>query len=104
MARDADGIVGLTTSGPARDDEAPTEHELYAINVLARAHGTGLGAALLEQAVGDRAAYLWVLDGNARAAAFYRRHGFADDGGRKPEPDTGLVELRMSRGPVGGRA
>ena len=101
VARDADGIVGLTTSGPGRDVEAPTEHELYAINVLARAHGTGLGAALLEHAVGDRAAYLWVLDGNARAAAFYRGHGFADDGGRKPEPNTGLVEIRMSRGPVG---
>ncbi len=51
----------------------------------------------MEQAIGDRAAYLWVLDGNARATAFYRRHGFADDGGRKPEPGTGLTEIRMTR-------
>jgi ribosomal protein S18 acetylase RimI-like enzyme len=101
VARDEAGIVGITTSGPARDEDAPVELELYAINVLARAHGTGVGRALLEHAVGDRAAYLWVLEDNGRATAFYRRHGFADDGGRKPEPDTGLLEIRMSRGPVG---
>ena len=98
LARDEHGVVGITTSGPARDEDAPTRHELYAINVLARGHGTGVGNALLEHAVGDRASYLWVLEGNGRAAAFYRRHGFADDGGRKPEPDTGLLEVRMSRG------
>ncbi len=99
-ARDEHGVVGITSSGPARDADAPPPHELYAINVLARGHGTGIANALLEHAVGDRAAYLWVLEGNARATAFYRRHGFADDGGRKPEPDSGLLEIRMSRGPV----
>lgn len=98
LARDDDGIVGMTTSGPARDADAPVAFELYAINVLRRAHGTGLADALMEHAVGDRAAYLWVLDGNARAIAFYRRHGFTDEGGRKPEPDTGVVEIRMARG------
>ncbi len=39
-----------------------------------------------------------MLEGNDRAQAFYRRHGFADDGGRKPEPETGVVEVRMLRG------
>jgi ribosomal protein S18 acetylase RimI-like enzyme len=98
LARDEDGIVGMTTSGPARDDDAPTPLELYAINVLRRAHGTGLADDLMTYVVGDRPAYLWVLEGNDRAIGFYRRHGFADDGGRKPEPDTGAVEARMSRG------
>lgn len=100
LARDDDGIVGMSTSGPARDDDPPAPWELYAINVLRRAHGTGLADDLMAHVVGDRAAYLWVLDGNDRALAFYRRHGFADDGGRKPEPDTGVVEIRMSRGHV----
>jgi ribosomal protein S18 acetylase RimI-like enzyme len=100
LARDDDGIVGMSTSGPARDDDPPAPLELYAINVLRRAHGTGLADDLMAHVVGDRAAYLWVLDGNDRALAFYRRHGFADDGGRKPEPDTGVVEIRMSRGHV----
>ena len=98
LARDEDGIVGLTTSGPARDDDRPAALELYAINVLRRAHGTGLADDLMTHAIGDRAAYLWVLEGNDRAQAFYRRHGFVDDGGRKPEPETGVVEVRMLRG------
>jgi ribosomal protein S18 acetylase RimI-like enzyme len=97
LARDERGIVGIATSGPGRDQDPPTPLELYAINVLARGHGTGVADGLLAHAIGDRAAYLWVLDGNDRAIAFYRRHGFGDEGGRKPEPDTGEVELRMSR-------
>jgi ribosomal protein S18 acetylase RimI-like enzyme len=97
LARDEDGIVGMVTSGPARDEDAPVDLELYAINVLRRAHGTGLADDLMAHAIGDRPAYLWVLEGNDRAIAFYRRHGFADEGGRKPEPDTCAVELRMAR-------
>jgi ribosomal protein S18 acetylase RimI-like enzyme len=98
LVRDAVGIVALTASGPGRDPDRPVPFELYAINVLARAHGSGVADALLDRVIGDRPAYLWVLDGNDRAQSFYRRHGFADDGGRKPEPATGVVELRMSRG------
>jgi ribosomal protein S18 acetylase RimI-like enzyme len=52
----------------------------------------------MAHAIGDRPAYLWVLEGNDRAVAFYRRHGFTEDGGRKLEPDTGLVEIRMASG------
>jgi ribosomal protein S18 acetylase RimI-like enzyme len=97
LARDDAGIVAMVTSGPARDEDPPVEHELYAINLLRRVHGTGLADELMAAAVGDRAAYLWVLEGNERAIAFYRRHGFADDGGRKPDPATGVAEIRMSR-------
>jgi GNAT superfamily N-acetyltransferase len=100
LTRDEHGIVGITSSGPARDEDAPTPLELYAINVLERGHGTGAAGALLARAIGDAAAFLWVLEENDRARAFYRRHGFADDGGRKPEPDTGAGEVRMSRGHV----
>jgi ribosomal protein S18 acetylase RimI-like enzyme len=98
VARDEEGIVGMVTSGPSRDDDPPVDLELYAINVLRRAHGTGLADELMARAVGDRPAYLWVLEGNDRAIAFYHRHGFIDEGGRKPEPDTGTVEIRMARG------
>lgn len=100
LARDEHGIVGIATSGPARDEDPPVSFELYAINVLARGHGTGLADALLAHAIGDRAAYLWVLEDNQRARAFYRRHGFDVDGGCKPEPDTGAVEVRMARDSV----
>jgi ribosomal protein S18 acetylase RimI-like enzyme len=97
VARDEEGIVGMAASGPGRDDDAPEDLELYAINVLRRAHGTGLADELIAHAIGDHPAYLWVLEGNDRAIAFYRRHGFSDEGGRKPEPDTGVVEIRMAR-------
>jgi ribosomal protein S18 acetylase RimI-like enzyme len=98
IARDEEGIVGMTTSGPPRDDDAPAALELYAINVLSRAHGTGLADELMGHVIGDRPAYLWVLDGNDRALAFYRKRGFVDEGGRKPEPETGVMEIRMARG------
>jgi ribosomal protein S18 acetylase RimI-like enzyme len=98
IARDEEGIVGMATSGPPRDDDAPTPLELYAINILRRAYGTGLADELMAHVIGDRPTYLWVLEGNDRAAAFYRKHGFTDEGGRKPEPDTGALEIRMARG------
>ncbi len=101
IARDEDGIVGMVTSGPPRDEDAPTPLELYAINLLDRTHGSGLADELMSRAVGDRAAYLWVLEGNDRAIAFYRRHGFVDEGGRKADPDTGVLEIRMARGHPG---
>jgi ribosomal protein S18 acetylase RimI-like enzyme len=100
IARDEQGIAGMATSGPPRDDDPPVSLELYAINVLRRAHGTGLADDLMARVIGDRAAYLWVLEGNDRAVAFYRKHGFADEGGRKPEPDTGAMEIRMARDDV----
>jgi ribosomal protein S18 acetylase RimI-like enzyme len=98
LARDDEGIAGMATSGPPRDEDPPAPLELYAINLLSRAHGTGLADDLMARAVGDRPTYLWVLEGNERALAFYRRHGFSDEGGRKPEPETGVVELRLARG------
>ncbi|MGI8522032.1 MAG: GNAT family N-acetyltransferase [Nocardioides sp.] len=97
VARDDGGMVGFISTGPARGDHPPTPSELWAINLLARAQGTGLADALLARGLGDRDAYLWVLQGNGRAQSFYRRHGFADDGGRAVHEPTGAAELRMVR-------
>ena len=58
-------------------------------------YGSGIGYALFEQAVGDRAAYLWVLAGNERAIAFYERQGFRLDG-TEDEQDKGM-HVRMVR-------
>jgi ribosomal protein S18 acetylase RimI-like enzyme len=57
-----------------------------------------LGQRLLDVAIGREAASLWVLEGNERAMAFYRRNGFTTDGARADEEFFGVPELRMVRG------
>jgi GNAT superfamily N-acetyltransferase len=94
-------LLGFSSTGGGRDpDEDLPPLELMALYVRASSYGTGVGHALLEAALGDSPAYLWVLDGNARAIGFYERHGFAFDGATQPD-DVGL-ERRMVRGPRSG--
>jgi GNAT superfamily N-acetyltransferase len=95
LAEDPDGLVGFSGSGPARDNDVDIDLELYALYVRASHYGTGVGYALLEQAIGDRAAYLWVLAGNDRAIRFYERQGFRLDG-TEDEHDEGR-HVRMVR-------
>lgn len=98
VAREAAGaIVGFSAFGPSRDDDPPTADELYAINLLAHVHGTGLADDLVARTIGDHACTLWVLVDNHRARRFYQRHGFIDEGGRKAHAATGTAELRMIR-------
>jgi GNAT superfamily N-acetyltransferase len=90
-------IVALGSAGPSRDEDAPTAWELFAINVLAAAHGTGLADLMMAELVGDRPTSLWVLDGNERARAFYARYGFVPDGATKEHEPSRRVELRLVR-------
>ncbi|WP_180923796.1 GNAT family N-acetyltransferase [Nocardioides marinisabuli] len=91
------GWSAFASALPARDDDpALPGLELTALYVRARCWGTGLGHRLLEAAVGDRAAYLWVLAGNERATGFYERHGFVLDGAVDDSDDHGR-HLRMVR-------
>lgn len=61
--------------------------ELKRIYSLSRFHGSGLGAALMQQALGaacgHRRLLLGVYARNERALAFYRKQGFADLGTRQ---------------------
>jgi len=95
VAEEEHGLVGFVSTGPARDNDMEELLELYALYVRATHWGTGLGFALFETAVGDRAAYLWVLVGNERAIRFYERQGFRLDG-TEDEHDEGL-HVRMVR-------
>ena len=89
-------VVAIAAAGPSRDDDAPTPWELWAINVLAAHHGTGIADLLMEQLVGVEPASLWVLRGNERAMRFYARHGFQRRRcGEVPRGD------RYGRGPLG---
>ncbi len=88
-------LVGFASAGIGRDNDVDTDLELKALYVRAAWWDTGIGSALLREAIADRAAYLWVLAANDRAIRFYERHGFALDG-TEDEHDEGL-HVRMVR-------
>ncbi len=90
-------IAAIGSAGPSRDEDAPTAWELFAINVLAAAHGTGLADLMMADLVADRPTSLWVLDGNKHARAFYARYGFVPDGATTEHEPSGRVELRLVR-------
>ena len=95
----ADGqIVGFASSGPSRDEAPVRDLQLWAIYLLAEHHGSGLGQRLLDAALGDRPASLWMAKDNPRALAFYRRNGFEPDGTEKIEASwENLHEIRLVR-------
>ncbi|MET7456568.1 GNAT family N-acetyltransferase [Streptomyces sp. NPDC005574] len=99
-------LVGWACHGPYRDDEVRTEDaELYAIYVDPRCCGQGVGHALLQESLRQRAAaghdrmFLWVLEGNTRARRFYERAGFRADGAEEPFEVDGVPvpEVRYVR-------
>ena len=90
-------IVGVAQAGFGRDVDAPTPLELCVIYLRKAAQGSGVADALLRTAIGDSPAYLWVLAGNARAHAFYRRHGFVPDGTTKMIEGLGITKERWAR-------
>jgi ribosomal protein S18 acetylase RimI-like enzyme len=98
VARDAsDQIVGFVSVGPTRDEEAPAPLEVWALYLLAHVQGSGLADTLVELSLGDRDASMWVFEDNPRARAFYRRHGFVEDGATSTDGKTGTREIRMVR-------
>ncbi|GGB15599.1 hypothetical protein GCM10011492_01610 [Flexivirga endophytica] len=90
-------IAGFCMIGGPRDAEAPVPQELGALNVLREFQGTGVARLLVDETLGDRPAYLWVVRENLRAQAFYRKLGFAPDGGTKRDETLECDEIRMVR-------
>jgi GNAT superfamily N-acetyltransferase len=93
-----DEVVGWAAHGPYRDGEVRTEDaELYAIYLDPQHLGTGVGRALMQEALRQCAArghdrvYLWVVRGNARARRFYERAGFRADGTEEPYEVEGVA-------------
>ncbi len=91
--------MGFATAGPGRDndlDDHGIDLELW--GALRPRHPLGQrsrATRCCRTAIGDRAAYLWVLAGNERAIRFYERQGFRLDG-TQDEHDEGL-HVRMLR-------
>ena len=97
-----DAVVGFTYVGPSETDGAA---ELYAIHVEPGLVGTGVGRALMRDAltglaeIGGSRAVLWVLADNERARRFYAAGGWTPDGATRVEPVNGepVEQLRYSR-------
>ncbi|MGB4135380.1 MAG: GNAT family N-acetyltransferase [Microbacterium sp.] len=95
-------ILGWASFGRPREQELPDAGELWGLYAHPDAWSTGVGHALIEvveqelRDAGHRTGYLWVLDGNDRAASFYERHGWVADGATKVEerPQLHLFERR----------
>ncbi|HCS62202.1 MAG TPA: GNAT family N-acetyltransferase [Microbacterium sp.] len=98
VAEREDELLGLTRYAVAGIEGAV--HSLY---VAPRAHGGGIGKALLETAAdalrtaGATTAALWVFAANAPSIAFYTARGWAPDGVTRTQEEFGELEQRMRR-------
>jgi ribosomal protein S18 acetylase RimI-like enzyme len=96
VARDGRGaIVGVVLAGPD-NDEAGVGH-LSRLYVDPDHWGTGIGTRLYQAAMEDlgsrfSAATLWVLEGNARARAWYERLGWRITSKRTPTFALGGID------------
>ena len=71
--------------------------EIVAIHSLPESWGTGLGHAMLTEAlkqIGDGAVYLWAFKENTRARRFYEKRGFYWDGAERVSEFDGAQEVR----------
>ena len=75
--------------------------EIIAIHSLPESLGTGLGYAMLEEAlnqIGDQPVFLWAFKENKRARRFYEKHGFRWDGSERVSEFDGALEVRYVKG------
>lgn len=89
-------VIGWATAGAGRDPGGAGTRELEGIYLVNAAYGSGAGQQLLDAAVGNEPAHLWMADDNPRAEAFYRRNGFARDGAEAVR-SFGPVDVRLVR-------
>jgi GNAT superfamily N-acetyltransferase len=82
-----EGVIhGFATTAPSRDPDLKDHGELCALYVDPKQWGQGIGVALVSAARAHllerefRCAFLWVLQGNARAERFYQMDRWAPDG------------------------
>jgi len=92
------GYSVLTTPDLPAINIHPDDIELRRIYTLSRTHGTGLGPALMAQALldaralGRKRVLLGVYAGNNRARAFYEKQGFVKVGERQYQVGATLCD------------
>ena len=74
--------------------------EIVAVHSVPESWGTGMGHAMLTQAldqIGDCTVHLWAFKDNTRARRFYEKHGFRWDGSERVSQFDGALEVRYVR-------
>ena len=74
--------------------------EIVAIHSLPQSWGTGLGHAMLTDAlkrIGEGTVFLWAFRENRRARRFYEKHGFRWEGTELISEFDGAAEVRYVR-------
>lgn len=103
VAQRDDAIVGITRYAATPAEGGRIDGAVHSLYVSPRAHGGGIGGALLSRAVdevreaGAEAATLWVFAANAPSIGFYEAKGWRPDGATRTQPEFGEPEQRMSR-------
>ncbi|WP_158583026.1 GNAT family N-acetyltransferase [Nesterenkonia natronophila] len=97
IAEAGEKVLGFGIFGTARDADAPVGFELHRLYVLSEAYGSGLSDRLLHELTPERPAhYLWVMEQNRRAIAYYRKRGYWHDGAVERLPTiANLPKTRM---------
>lgn len=93
----AERPIGLIETAPATEAESAWPTELLSLNIHPDWYGAGVAQALVAATLADADAYLWVLTGNERAIAFYRKLGFELDGEERYDDHWKCTDLRMVR-------
>lgn len=97
------GIVGITRYAATSNSDGPVDGAVHSLYVSPRAHGGGIGGALLTRATaelrqaGAEAATLWVFAANAPSIGFYEAKGWHPDGATRTQPEFGEPEQRMRK-------
>lgn len=71
--------------------------EIIAIHTLPESRGTGLGHAMLTEAlsrIGNQPVFLWAFKENTRARRFYEKHGFHWDRSERVSEFDDALEVR----------
>jgi GNAT superfamily N-acetyltransferase len=105
LAEDDGELLGFSTSGESRDDDADTSvGEIRSFFVAGGSWGQGIGRDLMAAALdslrerGCTEATVWSFAANERANAFYERAGFTRDGAERTEEAWAhLPEVRYRR-------
>jgi GNAT superfamily N-acetyltransferase len=105
LAEEEGELLGFSTSGESRDDDAdPSVGEIRSFFVAAGRWGQGVGRALMAAVLDSLAergfteTTVWSFGANERANRFYESAGFRRDGAEKTEETWAHVpEVRFRR-------